>query len=231
MNKTVFLLEDDLGIARAIIEGLDRRGISVIHARSLAEADESLAGVKPSLCLLDVMLPDGSGLELLHKLRRQLPKVPICMLTARDAVEDKVEAFAAGADDYLSKPFDIRELSARVEALIRRIPQTEEGEEDLLVIGNLVVNRDARLVKVEGAALDMTRREFDLLHEMAAKPGVVFSREQLLNRVWPQTGDVNLNTVDVYISYVRKKLHSARADVLLTTVRGVGFRLDREPSQ
>jgi len=227
MTSTVFLVEDDPGIARAVIEGLERRGFRVVHAASVAEAQAQLTELEPVVCLLDVMLPDGSGLDVLQSVRLRAPAIPICMLTARDAVDDKLDAFKAGADDYLTKPFDLRELAARIEVLIRRgLSKPTANPPQRVAAGNVSADLDARTVTVAGAELVMTRREFDLLSALLTKPGAVFSRDQLLTRVWPQSKAVNQNTVDVYISYLRNKLQGAEATVTLSTIRGVGFRLD-----
>jgi len=174
-----------------------------------------------------VMLPDGSGLDVLQSVRLRAPAIPICMLTARDAVDDKLDAFKAGADDYLTKPFDLRELAARIEVLIRRgLSKPTANPPQRVAAGNVSADLNARTVTVAGAELVMTRREFDLLSALLTKPGAVFSRDQLLTRVWPQSKAVNQNTVDVYISYLRNKLQGAEATVTLSTIRGVGFRLD-----
>mgnify|MGYP000414927187 FL=1 len=218
---TVLLVEDDADIARLITERLVGAGYQVWHGASVAAAAALWQQHRPQVLLVDWMLPDGSGVDWVADLRAQHHEVPVCLLTARDALEDKLAGFDAGVDDYLPKPFALDELMVRVRALLKRSGLSRDVNQGLTV-GNVVLFAQERRAVVAGKAVALTRREFDALLLLAQRYDKVVTREQLLN-AWPGTREVNPNTVDVYISYLRKKLTGAT--VTIETVRGMGFRL------
>lgn len=221
LKAAVLLVEDDADIARLITERLVDSGYKVWHGASVAAATALWEQHRPQVLLVDWMLPDGSGVDWVSSLRAQHHEVPICLLTARDALEDKLAGFDAGVDDYLPKPFALDELLVRVRALLKRSGLNREPDEGLTV-GNMVLFEQERRVLLGGKTVVLTRREFETLFLLAQRCNKVVTREQLLN-AWPGTREVNLNTIDVYISYLRKKLTGAT--VTIETVRGVGFRL------
>lgn len=221
----VLIVEDDEPIADLIQLELERRGLTVRCAydgpSGLAAAEE----FEPSVVVLDIMLPVMDGVGVLKRLRGRGDRVPVIMLTARDAAADKVHSLDFGADDYLTKPFDTEELVARLGALVRR----SEGEE-ILRVADLEVNTATRQIRrgereVEG----LTVREYDLLEFMARNPRRVLTRDLLLSRVWGQEEfGIETKVVDVYVGYLRKKLDAPGEAGLIQTVRGVGYAL-REP--
>ena len=186
------------------------------------EALEAVAQRPPAVIVLDVTMPDLDGVSVVRRLRAGGFDIPVCILSARDEVEDRVAGLQAGADDYLVKPFAIAELTARLQALLRRRGSSGTGP---LVVGDIVVDARRHVATRSGRELDLTRREFDLLEVFARHPGHVLSREQLLRLVWGYSSDVETNVVDVFVGYVRRKLESSGAPRMLHTVRGVGWAL------
>jgi DNA-binding response OmpR family regulator len=172
--------------------------------------------------LLDVMLPGASGFDVCRDLRHQGVTTPVIMLTARSQIVDKVLGLKLGADDYLTKPFSPRELVARMKAVLRRTDG--RSAEDVLTLGDVMLNRDAREVTVEERPIELTTKEFDLLAALLENPGIVISRDQLLDRVWGMTYPGGTRTVDVHVAQLRRKL--ARPD-LIRTVRGAGYKAAR----
>jgi DNA-binding response OmpR family regulator len=172
--------------------------------------------------VLDVTMPDLDGVSVLRRLRGDGIDVPVCILSARDDVDDRVAGLQAGADDYLVKPFALAELTARLQALLRR----RGGDaSSALVVGDLVVDARRHVATRDGRELDLTRREFALLEAFARHAGQVLSRDQLLRQVWGYNFDVETNVVDVFVGYLRRKLEAAGEPRMLQTVRGVGWRL------
>ena len=174
----------------------------------------------PALIVLDIMLPRLDGVGVLGRLRQEGNKVPVIMLTARDTALDKVHSLDRGADDYLTKPFDIEELLARVRALLRRA----EGDE-ILRVGDLEINTSTREVRREEREIELTAREYALLEFMARNPRRVFSRDLLLSRVWDEEYGLTPNLVDVYVGYLRRKVDTPGEEKLIRTVRGAGYAL------
>lgn len=221
----VLIVEDDEPIADLIQLELERRGLTVRCAydgpSGLAAAEE----FEPSVVVLDIMLPVMDGVGVLKRLRGRGDRVPVIMLTARDAAADKVHSLDFGADDYLTKPFDTEELVARLGALVRRA----EGEE-ILRVADLEVNTATRQIRRGEREVDgLTVREYDLLEFMARNPRRVLTRDLLLSRVWGQEEfGIETKVVDVYVGYLRKKLDAPGEAGLIQTVRGVGYAL-REP--
>jgi DNA-binding response OmpR family regulator len=186
------------------------------------DALEAVARRPPAVIVLDVTMPDLDGVSVVRRLRAGGFDVPVCILSARDEVEDRVAGLQAGADDYLVKPFAIAELTARLQALLRRRGASVAGP---LVVGDVVIDARRHVATRAGRDLELTRREFDLLEVFARHPGQVLSREQLLRLVWGYASDVETNVVDVFVGYVRRKLEASGAPRLLHTVRGVGWAL------
>lgn len=219
----VLLVEDDAGIGRVIRSGLSNSDIQLEWVRAGIQALERLKGSHFDAIILDLMLPDIDGFELCRQLRSGGNEVPICMLTARDALEDKLEGFDVGADDYLTKPFEMDELIARVRALVRRrYPAQSEGR---IVFGALEINDLAREARVGGVTLELTRREFDVLIYLTQHAQQVVSRNKLLQVAWGTEREVTLNSVDVYVGYLRRKLSECPDAPQIKTVRGIGFKL------
>ncbi len=190
-----------------------------------AGGEAALAAVArrpPAVIVLDVTMPDLDGVSVVRRLRADGLDVPVCILSARDDVEDRVAGLQAGADDYLVKPFAIAELTARLHALLRRLGGDGGGP---LVFDDLVVDGRRRVATRAGRDLALTRREFDLLEAFARHPGQVLSRDQLLEQVWGYTFDVETNVADVFVGYLRRKLEANGEPRLLHTVRGVGWAL------
>ena len=186
------------------------------------EALDAVAQRPPAVIVLDVTMPDLDGVSVVRRLRAAGIDVPVCILSARDEVDDRVAGLQAGADDYLVKPFAIAELTARLQALLRRRGTPGTGP---LVVGDVVVDERRHVATRAGRELGLTRREFDLLAVFARHPGQVLSREQLLRLVWGYASDVETNVVDVFVGYVRRKLEAGGEPRTLHTVRGVGWAL------
>jgi DNA-binding response OmpR family regulator len=186
------------------------------------EALEAMRVRPPAVVVLDVTMPDLDGIQVVKRIRADGLDVPVCILSARDEVDDRVAGLQAGADDYLVKPFAIAELTARLQALLRRRGSVGAGP---LVVGDVVVDARRHVATRGGRDLGLTRREFDLLEVFARHPGQVLSREQLLRLVWGYASDVETNVVDVFVGYVRRKLEAEGESRTLHTVRGVGWAL------
>jgi DNA-binding response OmpR family regulator len=218
----VLLVEDDPVVAEPLLEGLKRHGFETVHVAYASLVLEAvLAGV--DVVLLDLGLPDGDGLDVLREIRHRAD-VPVIVVTARGDEADRVVGLELGADDYVVKPFSVRELAARVRAVARR-----RRIEPNLESGRLVVDRTRHLVTVDGEPVELTAKEFDLLITMVAEPGIVFTRERLLERAWGFNEYVDARGVDVHILHVREKLgDEARAPRFIETVRGVGYRVRRD---
>ena len=189
------------------------------------EALEAVAQRPPAVIVLDVTMPDLDGVSVVRRLRAGGIDVPVCILSARDEVDDRVAGLQAGADDYLVKPFAIAELTARLQALLRRRGGWAGSPSVPLAAGDVVVDARRHVATRGGRDLGLTRREFDLLEVFARHPGQVLSREQLLRLVWGYASDVETNVVDVFVGYVRRKLEAGGEPRTLHTVRGVGWAL------
>ena len=218
----VLLVEDDRSISGFVEPELERLGFRVRCAYDGPSGLEEALRFRPELVVLDIMLPRLDGVGVLKELRRGGSKVPVVMLTARDTTLDKVHSLDLGADDYVTKPFEMDELLARIRALLRRA----EGEE-ILRVADLEVNTATREVRRGERDIDLTAREYDLLEFMARNPRRVLSREFLLSRVWDQEFGVTTNVVEVYIAYLRKKVDAPGEQKLIHTVRGAGYALKR----
>jgi DNA-binding response OmpR family regulator len=220
----VLLVEDDQRLARVLRRLLedDRHVVEVAHdGETGLEIATSPAGIE--VIILDIGLPDISGLEVARRVRRAGSEVAILMLTARDTVTDRVTGLDAGADDYLVKPFAFEELSARLRALARRREPGPRRPDPVLAVGPIALDERSRRVTVDGQAVDLSPREFSLLECLLRHPGQTLTRDQLLDQAWPFSVAVTPNAVDAYVHYLRTKLGDAAARV--ETVRGVGYRL------
>ncbi|KUJ73160.1 two-component system response regulator [Ruegeria marisrubri] len=218
----ILLVEDAVDLAEATQGHLARNGIACDLAANVAEAGDCLAVQRYDVVILDINLPDGSGTDLLRNLRRGGNNVPVLMLTAQFSVDDKVSAFALGADDYLVKPFDHRELEARLHAMARRQQADKSGD---TVIGRLSYNAVSGVVRADGERLDLTRREFALLGMFVRQRDQVLSKERLLEGLYSfDDAAVGVNAIELYVARLRKKL--VNSGVGIRTLRGLGYKLE-----
>ena len=222
---TILLVDDEDAVQKLLTYPLEREGYRVVSARDGEEALDRFADANPDLVVLDIMLPRLDGLEVCKRLRAR-STVPIIMLTARDDELDKVVGLELGADDYITKPFSIREFRSRVRALLRRasLGQELDGKE-LLGDDEVRIDLPRRAVEVRGEPVELTYVEFELLRTMAARPGRVFSRQLLLEKLWGDYAYREPRTIDVHVRHLREKLErEPREPELILTVRGVGYR-------
>jgi len=221
----VLLVEDDLRMAAAIRRGLRAEGVVADVATSGLDALGMARGRKFDVVVLDVMLPDVDGFETCRRLRAERMWAPIIMVTARDAIEDRVRGLDQGADDYLTKPFSLAELLARLRALARRGPVERPT---VLEVGNLRLDPGSRQVRRGDVEIELSAREFALLETFMRQPGQVFSQLQLLEAAWDLGMEQRSNVVEVYVKYVRDKIDRPFGVKSLETVRGIGYRLRKD---
>jgi DNA-binding response OmpR family regulator len=214
----ILVVDDEDGIVSFVRRGLESAGFQVVVAADGIDGLALALHDDVELVILDLGLPGLPGEEVLRRLRSRRPNVPVIVLTAKDAVQDRVANLEAGADDYVVKPFSFSELLARVRARLRTSEQTRA---DLLAVGDLVLDLRARTASLDGAVVDLSAREFALLEVFVRHPGQVLSQPQLLDRVWGYGFDGSSNVVEVYVSQLRRKLGAER----IVTVRGAGYRL------
>jgi DNA-binding response OmpR family regulator len=222
--KTVLVVEDEDAIAEAVRARLQSEGYEVVLASDGPEAIRAHAERRPDLVVLDLMLPGMDGLEVCQRIQRD-GWTPVLMLTARTEEADKVAGFAVGADDYLTKPFSLRELAARVQAILRR-KERIEGSTDGAPIERhgLLVDGRRRLVEVDGEEIQLTPLEFEILHVLAREPGMVLSRDQLMDRIWGYRDHAGGRVVDSHVARLRRKLGEDGNDPrFIRTVHGVGY--------
>ena len=217
----VLFVEDDLKIADFVEKGLLENGLTIELCHDGASGFKRAQEGEWDVILLDIMLPEMDGLSILRSLRELDIRVPVILLTAKGDVSDRIEGLNLGADDYLPKPFFVDELVARIHAVARRV-NDDSGYH--LKHGDLEIDRLNRTVQVGDESVDFTRREYDLLEMLMRSPGKVYSRQQILERVWGYNFDPQTNVVDVYIRRVRKKIDREGASTLIETLRGVGYR-------
>ncbi|WP_328547767.1 response regulator transcription factor [Streptomyces platensis] len=220
--ERVLVVDDDPVILRSLGRGLRLNGFDVALAENGTAALTELATRPPDVVVLDVSLPGLSGTDICRKLRADGDEVPVLMLSALDELEDRVAGLQAGADDYLVKPFALKELVLRLQSLLRRRPP---GASDTVRIGDLELAPAAREVTYGGAPVSLTRREFELLEVLVRNVDVVLTRDQLLDRVWGYDFAVRTDAVDTFVSYLRRKLEAGGRPRIVHTVRGVGFVL------
>ena len=224
MGKDILIVEDETAIREMVRLAIARAGFEPREAADAHQAEVLIADRIPDLILLDWMLPGTSGIDLARRLRRaeSTRAVPIILLTARGEEEDKVRGFEVGVDDYVTKPFSPRELVARMWAVLRRA--SPGGEEDRIELGDLLLDNASHRVSVGGAELHLGPTEFRLLHFFMTHPERVYSRSQILDRVWGGNVYIEERTVDVHIRRLRKALEPSGHDHVLQTVRGSGYR-------
>jgi DNA-binding response OmpR family regulator len=231
----ILVVDDEAPIREALERALRLEGFAVECAPGGRTALEAVARRPPAAIVLDVTMPDMNGRAVCARLRADGVRTPIMILSARDEVEDRVAGLQAGADDYLVKPFAVEELVARLQALLRRSAgeNGDDGggeERPELVVGDLAVDPAGRTVTRGGREIELTRREFELIEVFARNPGIVLERDRLLELVWGYDWAADTNVVDVFVSYLRRKMEAEDEPRMIQTVRGVGFVL-REPGE
>jgi two-component system, OmpR family, response regulator len=220
----VLVVDDEPSLAELLSSVLRFEGWQVQTAADGQGAIRAARDFRPDAVVLDVMLPDLDGLDVLRRLRQEQPRVCVLFLTARDAVEDRVAGITAGGDDYVTKPFSIEEVLARLRGLLRRADLTRRHSENELAVADLTMDEDAREVRRGGDLIELTATEFELLRFLMRNPRRVLSKAQILDRVWNYDFGGQAHVVELYISYLRKKVDAGR-DPLIHTVRGVGYVL------
>lgn len=220
---TVLVVDDEPVLAEMVSMALRYEGWNITTA---GDGSSAIAAARrqPDVVVLDVMLPDMSGLDVLHKLRSENPGLPVLLLTAKDAVEDRIAGLTAGGDDYVTKPFSIEEVVLRLRALLRRTGVTTVDSGAQLVVGDLVLDEDSHEVMRAGEPVSLTSTEFELLRFMMHNSKRVLSKAQILDRVWSYDFGGRSNIVELYISYLRKKIDNGR-EPMIHTLRGAGYVL------
>ena len=225
----IYLVEDDNSIRELVAYTFNTAGLEAEGFDKPSLFWEALEKRKPDLVLLDIMLPEEDGIQILQKLRQRedTKKLPVIMLTAKGSEYDKVMGLESGADDYVSKPFGMMELLARVKALLRRTEDLRPAQENRYVIGDLTVNQKRHEVLVKGEAVTLTKKEFDMLCYLLENKGMVLTRDQLLNQIWGYDFDGENRTVDVHIRTMRQKLGDC--GTYIETIRGIGYKIGGNP--
>ena len=227
MSQKVLVVEDDINIAELLRLYLQKDGFEVSHAADGGKAVEMAKEIQPDLVLLDIMLPVMDGWQVCRELRKTM-KMPIIMLTAKGETEDKVSGLEMGADDYIVKPFEVKELLARVHAVLRRTGDDGKPQSKKLTFDKLVINLDSYELIVDGKKIDTPPKEMELLYHLAATPNRVYTRNQLLDEVWGFDYFGDSRTVDVHIKRLREKLEGVSDQWRLKTVWGVGYKFEAE---
>ena len=230
-KKTILIVDDEKPIVEILMYNLEKEGYNTIEAYDGVEAVNLALEKKPDLILLDIMLPRMDGLAVCKRIRHSLPNVPILMLTAKAEEIDKILGLELGADDYITKPFSVRELMARIKANLRKIEANnlkdeikDESSNNVITIGELSLNLDKFEVKVSGQTIDLTLREFEVLKYLANQPGQVVTREVLLEKVWGYEYYGDIRTVDVTVRRIREKIEKDTSNPkILITKRSVGY--------
>jgi two-component system OmpR family response regulator len=220
----VLVVDDEPVLAELVSMALRYEGWDISTAGDGMSAISSARDNPPDVVVLDVMLPDMSGLDVLHELRQQIPGLPLLLLTAKDSVEDRIAGLTAGGDDYVTKPFSLEEVVLRLRALLRRTGVADEAGGAQLVVGDLVLDEDSHEVTRAGESITLTATEFELLRFMMRNAKRVLSKAQILDRVWSYDFGGRSNIVELYVSYLRKKIDSGR-EPMIHTLRGAGYVL------
>jgi two-component system, OmpR family, response regulator len=220
----VLAVDDEPSITDLLTLALRYEGWQVSTADSGLSAVKVARAVRPDVIILDMMLPDFDGLEVMKRIRAEQPDVPVIFLTAKDAVADRIQGLTAGGDDYVTKPFSLEEMVARLRALLRRSGATEARTDTTLVVGDLTLDEDSHEVTRGGQPISLTATEFELLRYLMRNPRRVLSKAQILDRVWNYDFGGQANVVELYISYLRKKIDAQR-EPMIHTMRGAGYVL------
>ena len=227
-KETILVVEDDRALRHGLAMNLELHGYHVITASDGETGMQQAFDARPHLIVLDIMLPGWSGLEILEELRKRDENVPVLILSARNTTPDKVAGLDLGADDYMVKPFDLPELIARIEVMLRRQHATEQNQ-PVLTVGEIAIDPAARTVHVHGNKITLSAKEFDILHLLANSPGKVFTRETILEKVWGWDYDGTARTVDNFVASLRKKLETERpVRTHISTVPRVGYKIEVE---
>ena len=226
MNQTIYYTEDDENIRELVIYALKSSGFQAVGFENAKDFFRGMHSVLPDLILLDVMLPDEDGIEILKKLKRDADykNIPVIMLTAKSAEYDKVIGLDLGADVYVTKPFGVMELVSRIKAVLRR--SKEQEKEDVIEVEDIRLDRRQHIVTVSGKPIELTHKEFELLDYFMCNKGIVLTREKLLDTVWNMDFEGESRTVDVHIGLLRQKL--GESGQLIVTVRGVGYKFGKK---
>ncbi|MFB8277120.1 response regulator transcription factor [Nocardia colli] len=224
----ILVVDDEVRVLASLRRGLELSDFEVVTAGDGAEALAMVRSSAPDAMVLDVNMPTLDGEGVVTALRAMGNDIPICVLSARSAVTDRIACLERGADDYLTKPFDLGELVARLRALLRRRVTTERPDAQVRV-GQVQIDLTGHRVLAAGTPVDLTKREFEVLAMLADNPGIVLGREQILSTVWGYDFATDTNVVDVFVSYLRRKLEAPGAPRVVHTVRGVGFVLREQP--
>lgn len=220
----VLTVDDEPAITELLSMALRYEGWDVTTAHSGTTAVQAARDTRPDVLVLDMMLPDFDGLEVMRRVRTEQPDVPVIFLTARDAVDDRIHGLTAGGDDYVTKPFSLEELVARLRGLLRRSGATLVKPGSQLVVGDLALDEDSHEVTRAGEEIQLTATEFELLRYLMRNPRRVLSKAQILDRVWNYDFGGQANVVELYISYLRKKIDAGR-EPMIHTLRGAGYVL------
>jgi two-component system OmpR family response regulator len=220
----VLVVDDEPTLAELLAMALRYEGWEVRSAGDGLGAVRTAREFRPDVVVLDMMLPDIDGLEVLRRLRGETPDVPVLFLTAKDSVEDRVTGLTAGGDDYVTKPFSLEEVVARLRGLMRRAHRSEHRAESSLTVGDLTLDEDSHEVRRGGDLIELTATEFELLRYLMRNPRRVLSKSQILDRVWNYDFGGQANVVELYISYLRKKIDAGRQP-MIHTLRGAGYVL------
>ena len=223
----VLVVDDEAMLADLLSQALRHEGWETATVSDGLDALAKAASFHPDVVILDVQMPRMDGLETLERLRAHDPQMPVLFLTARDAVADRVSGLRAGADDYVTKPFDLDEVAARVQALLRRSGRAQQARSTVLTVADLTLNVESHDVSRGGENITLTNTEFELLRFLMENVGIVLSKQKILDAVWSYDFGGQVNVVELYISYLRKKIDSGRP-ALIRTVRGAGYIM-REP--
>lgn len=221
---TVLVVDDEESLADLVAMALRYENWTVSVAHTAAAAVRAAKKTTPDIAVLDIMLPDGDGISLMKKLRESNPKLPVLFLTAKDAVEDRVQGLTAGGDDYITKPFSLEELVARIRGILRRVGMADTAPDPVLTVADLVLNEESYEVERGGVPIELTSTEFELLRYLMTHPRRVLSKAHILDRVWSYDYQGRASIVEIYISYLRKKIDSL-GPPLIHTVRGVGYMI------
>ncbi len=226
VNGTILVIDDDADIRKVLKANLELHKFHVMTAESWTEGQKALSVNNPDILILDLMLPDGDGVEICRTLRKQYPSLPIIMLTAKDKISDKVIGLESGADDYVVKPFETLELIARINACIRRTKPTAPTLEERITIGSLSIDYKRRIVKVRSKEIFLTPKEYDLLCFLISKKGTVISREDIRKHLWKEPKIYSWSRViDVHIQHLRQKIETNPSEPdYIITVSGIGYK-------